>query len=123
MNPASILKIACSVASLLVLASCDGKGPAPLTAEQVARLRPADHRLAELYQHSCKSCHTKSDSGAPQVRNRRDWDTRWATGLPTLVDHTIVGFQAMPAGGQCTACTRKDFEDLIRFMADREQEK
>jgi cytochrome c5 len=32
-----------------------------------------------------------------------------------------VGFQAMPAGGQCAACTPKDYQAIIRFMAGREQ--
>jgi cytochrome c5 len=54
------------------------------------------------------------------VHDRAAWDVRWAKGLPTLVDHAIVGFQAMPAGGQCVACTPKDYEGLIRFMADHE---
>jgi cytochrome c5 len=39
---------------------------------------------------------------------------------PVLLDHTIQGFNAMPAGGQCASCTPDDFKALIRFMAGRE---
>jgi cytochrome c5 len=41
--------------------------------------------------------------------------------MPVLVDHSIQGFNAMPAGGQCATCTPADLEALIRFMADREE--
>ena len=85
-------------------------------------LKPADARLAALYEHSCKACHTRPDSGAPLVHDHGAWDARWAKGLDVLKGHAILGFQAMPAGGQCAACTVQDHQALIRFMADREHE-
>ncbi|MGD0865441.1 MAG: c-type cytochrome [Rhizomicrobium sp.] len=107
-----------SVALLLALAGCSQ--PSRPSDEQLASLKPADTHLAALYVQSCKACHANPNSGAPLVHDRAAWDVRWAKGLPTLVDHAIVGFQAMPAGGQCVACTPKDYEGLIRFMADHE---
>lgn len=106
------------VALLLALAGCSE--PSRPTAEQLASLKPADARLAALYAQSCKACHANANSGAPLVHDHAAWDARWAKGLPMLVDHAIVGFQAMPAGGQCAACTPKDYQGLIRFMADHE---
>jgi cytochrome c5 len=102
----------------LVLASCGKSKPTP---EELAALKPADPAVASLYDHSCKACHAVADSGAPLVHDRDAWDARWQKGLPALIEHTITGFQAMPAGGQCSACTREDYEKLIRFMADKEQ--
>jgi cytochrome c5 len=107
-----------SVALLLVLAGCNQ--PSRPSDEQLASFKPADARLAALYVQSCKACHANANSGAPLVHDPAAWEARWAKGLPMLVDHAIVGFQAMPAGGQCAACTAKDYEGLIRFMADHE---
>jgi cytochrome c5 len=106
----------------ITLAAC-GEKSAPPTPAQLAAFKPADAHVAALYAGSCKACHTKPDSGAPLVHDHAGWDPRWEKGLPTLTDHAIVGFQAMPAGGQCTACTKADYEALIRFMADRENTK
>jgi cytochrome c5 len=105
----------------LALTAC-GAAPAPApTPEQAALLRPADPRLSELYVTSCKACHTITESGAPMVHDAAAWGPRWKQGLPVLVDHSIQGFKAMPAGGQCATCTPADLEALIRFMSDHEE--
>lgn len=102
----------------LALAGCDGTPAAP-TPQEAAKLAPADPHLARLYDHSCKACHAMEGSGAPLVHDHAAWDTRWAKGEDTLLSHAITGFQAMPAGGQCAACTPEDYKTLIRFLADR----
>jgi cytochrome c5 len=102
----------------LLVSGCGNSKPSP---EELAALKPSDPALAGLYDHSCKACHAVADSGAPLVHDRDAWAPRWDKGLPTLVTHAITGFQAMPAGGQCSACTRQDYEALIRFMADEEK--
>ena len=86
---------------------------------QAATIAPADKRLATLYTHSCKSCHSIENSGAPLVGDRSQWDARWSKGMPTLMQSTVAGFNGMPAGGQCFACTAADFEALIKFLAGR----
>jgi cytochrome c5 len=109
-----------ALALALLLAGC-GEAVPPPTPEQALVLKPADPRLAALYEGSCKACHAIPNSGAPMVHDRAAWDPRWKQGLPVLLDHTIQGFGAMPALGQCVACTPADFEGLIRFMAGREE--
>jgi cytochrome c5 len=104
----------------VVLAACSPAPPPAPTPEQAVLLKPADARLAGLYETSCKACHTVKDSGAPMIHDPAAWGPRWKQGLPLLVDHSIQGFNAMPAGGQCATCTPADFEGLIRFMAGRE---
>ena len=106
------------LASTLVACS-PAPNPAP-TPEQAALLKPADARLAGLYETSCKACHAMPGNLAPQVHDRSAWDPRWKQGEAVLLDHTIQGFNAMPAGGQCASCTPDDFRGLIRFMAGRE---
>ena len=114
------LGIVALVATALLTACGAAPKPAP-TPEQAALLRPSDPRLSELYVTSCKACHTITESGAPMVHDRAAWAPRWKQGLPVLVDHSLQGFNAMPAGGQCATCTPADLEALIRFMADPEE--
>jgi len=103
----------------LLLGACS-QPPAPPTPEEALALAPADARLAALYEGSCKACHAIEASGAPLVHDIAAWDVRWKQGEEVLLDHTIQGFQAMPALGQCATCTQDDFRALIRFMAGRD---
>lgn len=105
----------------LLLAGCQSEKPAkPLTPEQSAALKPANARIAGIYEQSCKSCHTVPDTGAPLSGDRTKWDARWAKGEPELLNSTIRGLNGMPAGGQCFSCTPEDYRALIRFMAGRD---
>lgn len=104
----------------LALSGCSEKLPPAPTPEEALQLKPADARLADLYETSCKACHASPGTGAPLVQDRAAWDPRWKQGEAVLLDHTIQGFKAMPASGQCVACAPADFQGLIRFMAGRE---
>lgn len=108
---------------ILSLTACGEPAPKPLTAEQSAALSPKDPRLAQLYNGSCKACHTVKDSLAPLAGDRTMWDPRWAQGEAGLLAATIQGKKGMPAGGQCFTCTPDDLKALIRFMAGREEAK
>ena len=102
-----------------ILSACSPQDHKPTSAE-LASLKPSDPHVAELYEHSCKACHAQPGSGAPLVHDHAAWDPRWSKGEDVLLNHAVLGFQAMPAGGQCAACTPKDFQAIIRFMADKE---
>ncbi|MBS0386344.1 MAG: cytochrome c5 family protein [Proteobacteria bacterium] len=108
----------------LALGACGPKSPA-LTPEQIAAraaaAAPADARLAGLYAGACRNCHGQPGAGAPLALDQAAWDGRWAKGEQTLLDHTISGFNGMPAGGQCFSCSADDYRALIRFMAGREE--
>lgn len=110
--------------ALLALAGCGHSAPPakPLTEVQSAALTPADPHLAELYGASCKACHTVRASTAPLTGDHTLWDARWSKGPDALLASAIQGKGAMPAGGQCLACTPDDLKALIRFMAGREKE-
>lgn len=104
---------------VLALSACQPPAK-PLTPAESAALKPADARLAGLYEQSCKQCHTVADSRAPLAGDRTQWDPRWAKGEDTLLAEAQVGFGSMPAGGQCFECSPDDLKALIRFMAGRE---
>lgn len=110
-----------TVALIAALSAIGGCSRAPTPAEIAARavtLRPADARLASLYEHSCRACHAESRALAPLAGDRAAWRPRLAKGMPALMQSIVAGFNGMPAGGQCFACTPQDYEALVRFMAD-----
>lgn len=111
------------VLPVLALAACSEPPPKPLTPQQSAALKPADARLATLYEGSCKACHTVKDSLAPLTGDRTLWDPRWARGEDALLASAIQGKGGMPAGGQCFECTPEDLKALIAFMAGRGEAK
>lgn len=101
----------------LLLAACGKKedgGPAA-TADVAAQ--PSDPALAQVYDGSCKLCHTNPASGAPLTGDHKAWAPRVAQGTDTLLDHTINGYQGMPPMGMCMQCSEEDFTALIEFMS------
>lgn len=104
-----------ALAGLLLCACAPAAGPPA----DPSSLAPADVRLAGLYSGSCKACHVNPQSGAPLVGDAKAWAPRWKQGESVLLDHVIQGYKAMPATGQCAACTPDDFQALTRFMAGR----
>lgn len=99
------------------LAAC---APRPITPAEAAALRPADARIAGLYDGACKACHANRNSGAPLTHDHAAWAPRWKQGEGVLLDHVVQGYKGMPALGQCMVCQPADFQALIRFMADHE---
>jgi cytochrome c5 len=100
---------------VLALAAC-----APTPPADPASLKPDDARLAALYEGSCKACHAVAASGAPVVQDAKAWAPRWKQGEGVLLDHVVQGFNGMPAGGQCAACSADDYKALTRFLAGKE---
>jgi cytochrome c5 len=113
-----------AVTTLLLATGCSQEraaAPAPdaNALERARTMAPSDARLAQLYQQSCRACHSTGAAGAPLTGERAAWDARWSKGLPALRSNTISGLNGMPPGGQCFACSPEDFDALIRFMARR----
>lgn len=110
-----------TLGTALALAACGSTEapPLPITEAQSAALTPADPRLAELYERSCKACHTVTDAQAPLTGDRTQWDQRWTKGEDVLLANAIGGINGMPAGGQCFECSPADLKALISFMAGR----
>ena len=114
------IKIMAPVALALSLVACTGESGSGGTAnlETASRsLQPADAALAEVYNRSCRSCHTVAATGAPLTGDANAWAIRYEKGMGTLVDNVINGFGGMPALGLCMDCSADQFEALIDFMA------
>jgi cytochrome c5 len=107
---------------LVPLVGCGGDGAGDQSAlESSSRsLRPANAALADIYDRSCRSCHTIAATGAPLTGDRAAWSERLDKGMNILVDNVINGFGGMPPLGMCMDCGAEEFEALIVFMAAAE---
>jgi len=54
---------------------------------------------AAIYNQICMACHETGAAGAPVRGNAEQWSARLEQGVETLYDHSINGFNAMPAKG------------------------
>jgi cytochrome c5 len=105
--------------ALLALAGCGKEDPAVVEA-RAQKMQPASPTLAEIWQRSCRNCHTVRDSGAPMAGDAAAWQRRLAQGLDVLTQHALQGFNNMPARGLCPDCTEADFRALITFMSEKQ---
>jgi len=108
------------ISLLAVFLSACGSGPTSEERLATAKaLNPHDPSLNEIYQRSCKSCHTLEATGAPLTGDEAAWAERYEKGETVLVDNVINGFGGMPPFGMCMECSPEQFQALIAFMAQK----
>ncbi len=106
---------------VLFLGGCSGAERDLADLEAASRaMVPADAELAEIYNRSCRSCHTIAATGAPLTGDSEGWEERIARGLDVMLESVISGSGGMPPFGMCMECDAVQFEDLILFMANQE---
>lgn len=102
-----------------MLTGCDS-GPSQEQILATAQtLTAQDASLNEIYQRSCKNCHTLVDTGAPLTGDQHEWAKRLEKGKEALVNNVIYGFGGMPPFGLCMECGPEEFEALVDFMAQQ----
>ena len=112
------VKFGC-LAAILLLVGCGESGGNSAAAEVASRaLQPSDPALAQIYNRSCRSCHTVAATGSPLTGDSSAWAPRLEKGMNTLLDNVINGFGGMPPFGLCMDCDADQFEALITFMAE-----
>lgn len=104
--------------AVLLVALVTACNDAPEGTVNSAALAPADKALADIYNRSCRSCHTIGSTGAPLTGDKAAWDERMAKGMDTLVNSVVSGSGGMPPFGLCMDCDVEQFEALILFMAE-----
>ncbi len=116
--------IAIVVVSLVpVLSACsDNSGGSKTTATRLAEqnsrtLTPENPSLKDIYNRSCRNCHTIAATGAPLTGDATGWTPRISKGMDVLIDNVVNGFGGMPPFGMCMDCDADQFEALIDFMA------
>ena len=118
------------LATVGILAGCGDKnsadtgstaGKTSAAAQQHSRsLAPADAALKDIYDRSCRNCHTIAATGAPLTGDAPGWAPRMEKGMDTLLNNVIDGFGGMPPFGMCMDCDVEQFEALIEFMVKGE---
>ena len=106
------------IVSSAFLTGCPSGTDTPPEVREYARSAQPEHtNLAETYNRSCRSCHSRGMGGAPLTGDGESWQTLLEQrGMDTLIRHTVEGFRGMPPMGGCPDCDRSDFRDLIDFM-------
>lgn len=106
------------IACFLLIGGCaDEATPPPISQQQSQALEPSDPTLKDIYNRSCKSCHTIAATGAPLTGDKAAWNQLLRQGMNTMLNNVINGSGGMPPLGLCMSCTPEQFEQLILFMA------
>lgn len=70
----------------------------------------------QVYNQFCGTCHNAGVAGAPVLGDGEVWESRLAKGMDTLWDHTLNGFNAMPAKGTCMGCSDEELRNALDYM-------
>lgn len=82
-----------------------------------APAKPASAASGEsVYKAGCTVCHAAGIAGAPKAGEKAAWSPRIAKGKPTLYEHAIKGFNAMPAKGGNAALADADVKAAVDYM-------
>lgn len=105
---------------LMALVGCDSGPSQEQILSNAQTLKPESAALNEIYQRTCRNCHTIDSTGAPLTGDKQ----RWAELLEDsnhdgLVENVINGKGGMPPFGLCMECGTEEFSQLIQFMAQQ----
>lgn len=72
----------------------------------------------QVYEQFCGTCHRIGVAGAPVLGDVAGWEPRLAKGMETLWDHTLNGFNGMPAKGACATCSDDELRAALDYMVE-----
>jgi cytochrome c5 len=71
----------------------------------------------QVYNNLCTVCHTSGMFGAPKLGEKTVWKTRFARGgMDTLIEHSINGYNSMPAKGGDTSLSDEEVKNAVAFI-------
>lgn len=125
-NIAPVVKLAIDPskgsATTLTQASAPKVADAPVVAMVIPASAPAAGAAAApsggegVYKSACDACHAAGVAGAPKLGDKAAWSKRIAAGKATLYEHSIKGFNAMPAKGGNTALSDADVKAAVDYL-------
>ncbi len=69
-----------------------------------------------MYEGVCAACHASGTLGAPEFGDTEAWEERAEKGMDTLIDHSVNGFNQMPAQGG--SASEEEIERAIEYMLE-----
>lgn len=69
-----------------------------------------------VYEGVCAACHASGTLGAPEFGDTAAWEERAQKGMETLIDHSVNGFNQMPA--QSASASEEEIERAISYMLE-----
>ncbi|PYG01530.1 poly-beta-1,6-N-acetyl-D-glucosamine biosynthesis protein PgaD [Thioalkalivibrio sp. ALE21] len=80
----------------------------------------AEVSAGDIYQNVCAACHDTGASDAPIIDDSEEWASRFdEKGLDTLFEHSIEGFNAMPARGGDSSLSDEEVQRAVAYMLDQ----
>ncbi len=112
-----------SAPAVAIVSTTPAPAAAKVAAPVVAMAIPAAAKPATIaasgesvYKAGCTVCHSAGIAGAPKAGEKAAWSPRIAKGKPTLYEHAIKGFNAMPAKGGNAALADADVKAAVDYM-------
>ncbi|MDZ7787202.1 MAG: c-type cytochrome [Halofilum sp. (in: g-proteobacteria)] len=81
-----------------------------------AMSRPSRASGQAVYEGVCSACHANGTLGAPVFGDTAAWEERAQKGMETLIDHSVNGFNQMPAQGG--SASEEEIERAITYMLE-----
>lgn len=92
-------------------------GPVVAEASDEGGDAPSEPREAQaVYEGVCAACHASGTLGAPEFGDTEAWEERAQKGMDTLLDHSVNGFNQMPA--QSASASEEEIERAIEYMLE-----
>ncbi|SDJ99489.1 c-type cytochrome [Billgrantia gudaonensis] len=73
---------------------------------------------ANIYSSVCAACHDTGAAGAPTRGSEDAWAERVEKGFATLLDHSLNGFNAMPARGGNSSLSDAEVEAATAYLVE-----
>ena len=73
----------------------------------------------QIYTSGCAACHDAGVAGSPITGNISQWANRIPKGMDMLVNNAYNGYNAMPAKGLCTDCSKDEIAAVVKYMLDK----
>tara|TARA_B100000929_G_C15161870_1_gene301994 strand:- start:4 stop:420 length:417 start_codon:yes stop_codon:yes gene_type:complete len=70
----------------------------------------------EIYEVSCKTCHSIGLAGAPTFGIKSTWGDRSEKGIDLLLASVINGLNGMPPMGLCMDCSEEELKSSIEYI-------
>lgn len=92
------------------------------TAQASMNVSPPSEDLGKkVYDSVCATCHASGVQGAPITGDQKVWAPLIKKNIDVLIQHTIKGYNKMPARGACHNCSDTDLIAAVIYMVNRSQ--